>query len=113
MERIAISEYATVYSPSAFLIGFLCWVILREPFGWRLRIAAGMSFNYLAVSQTLTSIWLIEVVLSTIAVAFVVQPPFIFGTAIVGNQDPKRRTVGFLCCLGSLFVDALESKFSI
>lgn len=42
MNRIAISEFITVFSPRAFLIGFLCWALLREAFGWRLRIAAGV-----------------------------------------------------------------------
>lgn len=41
MQRIAISEFITVYSPRAYLIGFFCWILLRETFGWRMRVASG------------------------------------------------------------------------
>lgn len=55
MARITISEFTTVNSPSAFLIGFVCWLFLGEAFGWRLRIAAGMSSQFYIQSH----LWLV------------------------------------------------------
>ncbi|KAI9637683.1 uncharacterized protein MKK02DRAFT_43609 [Dioszegia hungarica] len=85
MQRIAISEFITVYSPRAYLIGFLCWAVLKEAFGWRLRLAA---------------------VASSIAVVLVVQPPLLFGASVYGN--PASRAAGFFFCLACLLVDTLE-----
>lgn len=44
MDRIAITELITVFSSRAYLIGILCWIFLKEVFGWRLRVAAGKYF---------------------------------------------------------------------
>jgi hypothetical protein len=41
INKIAISELDTVFSSRAYLIGILCWIFLREVFGWRLQVAAG------------------------------------------------------------------------
>lgn len=43
LSRISLAEFSTVWSIRTFLIGFACWAVLREAFGWRLRLAAGKS----------------------------------------------------------------------
>lgn len=39
--HIAISDHAAVYSLRAFFIAGICWLFLKEVFGWRLKLAAG------------------------------------------------------------------------
>lgn len=36
LRGIAVSEHTSVLSTKSFVIGFLCWVVMREGFGWRL-----------------------------------------------------------------------------
>ncbi|KAI9637684.1 uncharacterized protein MKK02DRAFT_43610 [Dioszegia hungarica] len=85
MDRIAITELITVFSSRAYLIGILCWIFLKEVFGWRLRVAA---------------------VTCGFAVILVVQPPFIFGNGV--SEDQASRTTGFLFSLAFLGVTTVE-----
>jgi drug/metabolite transporter (DMT)-like permease len=102
LSRIPLSEFVSVFMTRAFLIGFLCWILLKEVFGWRLQLAAGVSFRALR--------WRPELIagISTIAVALIVQPPFLFGDPVSG--DAGTRVSGCLLCLACLIVDTLESE---
>lgn len=41
LSYIALAEMTSIYAFKTFLIGLVCWVVLREAFGWRLQLATG------------------------------------------------------------------------
>lgn len=108
LSRAALSEIITVLSTRAFIIGFLCWLFLREAFGWRLRLASGMCEWTDEVTAKL-----ITIVISCFAVVLIVQPMFLFGTGPNLDIDASTRILGsFFRCLASFILDALESELS-
>ncbi|KAI9637675.1 uncharacterized protein MKK02DRAFT_32465 [Dioszegia hungarica] len=75
----------SIYAFKTFLIGLVCWVVLREAFGWRLQLATDISI---------------------VAVTLIVQPPFLFNPR--SAIDSRKRLIGFSYCLAALVLDASD-----
>lgn len=97
LERVPLSDFHAIFSTRAFIIGFICWIGLRESFGWRLKLASGTSITEEAE----------EVVASCIGVLLITKPSFLVSDE---PTDKQARTQGYVFVAASLALDAAESE---